>query len=294
MFLGFGLVDRGAERIVPPSGFTMTLTVFSAAAMAFLAVFVAGVSGGAERAAAAWTESLAGTATVHMPVTGEDAEALVAAVQAVLDQTPGIESAAPLRAEEQAALLAPWFGDESPLDIMNFPVIFEVTLTDEGPDRDELIRRLNDTAPGAVFDDHGQWREPVLAAAGRLQGLARLSLGLIAAITASVIALAASSSLAANAKVIDVLRLVGATDSFITRLFVRRFTVRALAGAAAGSLAGLIAVLLTPSVDGASGFAGVGFTGAGWLWPFVIPVLAGVIAYAATRVAAGRQLKERA
>ena len=294
MFLGFGLVDRGAERIVPPSGFTMTLTVFAAAAMAFLAVFVAGVSGGAERTATAWSESLAGTATVHLPVAGEDAEALAAAAQGVLDQTPGIENSTRLTVEDQAALLSPWFGEDLSLDIMNFPVVFEVTLTEEGPDRDELIRRLNEAAPGAVFDDHGQWREPVLAAAGRLQGLARLSLGLIAAITASVIALAASSSLAANAKVIDVLRLVGATDRFITRLFVRRFTVRALAGAAAGSLAGLIAVLLTPSVDGASGFAGVGFTGAGWLWPFVIPVLAGVIAYAATRVAAGRQLKERA
>ena len=38
--------DPGIERIVPRAGFTMTLTLAAAAAMAFLAVFVAAVAGG--------------------------------------------------------------------------------------------------------------------------------------------------------------------------------------------------------------------------------------------------------
>ncbi len=294
MLLGFGLVDRTAERIVPPSGFTMTLTLFSAAAMAFLAVFVAGVSGGADRSAAKWAASLAGTATVLLPPAGAETEVMVTAVQSVLDQTPGIDHARRLDTGEQAALLAPWFGDDLPVDSMNFPVIFDVALTEEGPDQMELLRRLTEVAPGAVYDDHGQWRAPVLAAADRLQGLARLSLVLIAGITAAVVALAASTSLAANSKVIDVLRLVGASDGFIIRLFVRRFTVRAIAGAVAGSFLGLLAVLLVPDADGVTALASVGFTGAGWLWPFAVPAVAGAIAFVATRVSAGRQLKERA
>ena len=52
---------------------------------------------------------------------------------------------------------------------------------------------------------------------------------------AAMITLAARAALAANAEVIRVLRLVGAKDSYIARAFVRRFTLRTLAGAAVGA-----------------------------------------------------------
>jgi cell division transport system permease protein len=108
------------------------------------------------------------------------------------------------------------------------------------------------------------------------------------------ITLAANAALAANAQVIQVLRLVGARDIFIARAFVRRFTLRALAGAAAGTFLGVIAVLLLPSTDIAGGFlTGLGFQGAGWIWPLFIPILAASVAFVATRAAALKTLKER-
>lgn len=107
------------------------------------------------------------------------------------------------------------------------------------------------------------------------------------------ITLAANASLAANAQVIGVLRLVGARDIYIARAFVRRFTLRALAGAAAGTAGGLVAVMLLPSADAAGGFlTGLGFQGAGWLLPFLLPPVAAVTAFLATRAAAFRKLKE--
>jgi cell division transport system permease protein len=110
---------------------------------------------------------------------------------------------------------------------------------------------------------------------------------------AAMITLAANASLAANAQVIRVLRLVGARDAFIARAFVRRFTLRAAAGSAAGALAGLVGVALLPSADMAGGFlTGLGFQGAGWLWPFLLPPLAAMVAFIATRFAAFRKLKE--
>ena len=36
--------DRQADRIVPPTGYTVRLTLFTAAAMAFLAVFALALS----------------------------------------------------------------------------------------------------------------------------------------------------------------------------------------------------------------------------------------------------------
>ncbi|MFZ1340247.1 MAG: FtsX-like permease family protein, partial [Paracoccaceae bacterium] len=134
---------------------------------------------------------------------------------------------------------------------------------------------------------------PLAEAAGRLRLLGWLAIALIGATMSAMITLAANASLAANAQVIRVLRLIGAKDSYIARAFVRRFTLRALSGAAAGALAGLIGVALLPRADAAGGFlTGLGFTGLGWLWPFVLPPLAAVVAFVATRRAAFAKLKE--
>lgn len=288
LFLG----DRGPERVVPSQGFTMTLTLVAAAAMAFLAVFVGAVASGADRLGESWTETLSNTATVRLIAEPDTADAQAATIAQILSETPGVATSRRIAEDEQAGLLAPWLGDDLPLDLVQLPVLFELTLTEEGPDTADLRQRLTAAAPGVVYDDHEQWRAPVAKAAARLSLIANLSVVLIGLITAAVIALAASASLAANGQVIDVLRLVGADDTYITRVFVRRFALRAAAGAAAGSLCGVIAVLIVPDADGVAGVLSIGFKGLGWLWPFFVPVAAAVFAYAATRFAATRRLRE--
>lgn len=107
------------------------------------------------------------------------------------------------------------------------------------------------------------------------------------------ITLAAQSALAANSQVIEVLRLVGARDTYIARAFVRRFTLRAITGAAIGTALAMIGIAFLPSADAAGGFlTGLGFTGASWLLPLLMPPLAGLVAFLATRIAALRKLKE--
>ena len=116
---------------------------------------------------------------------------------------------------------------------------------------------------------------------------------LIAGVLAAMVMLAASASLAANARVIDVLRLIGARDSFVARAFTRRFTLRALVGAAAGTLLGMASVALLPRSDGPTAFlTDLAFRGPEWLAPLLIPLLAGATAFWTTRLAALRRLKE--
>jgi cell division transport system permease protein len=168
----------------------------------------------------------------------------------------------------------------------------EVALEEEGFDAAGLRARIEAELPGAVLDDHTRWRAPLARAAERLRALGWLALALIAASTAAMIWLAAQAALAANAQVIRVLRLVGARDATIARAFVRRFTLRAGWGAAAGTAAGLVAMALLPEADDAGGFlTGLGFEGAGWLLPLLIPPLAALTAFAATRLAAQRTLR---
>lgn len=285
--------DSHADRVVPPSGHTAWLTTFTAAAMTFLAVFALALALASGRLADRWADALARTATIRISAPADQLTMQTRAVLDILATTPGVDSARALDAAEQRKLLEPWFGPDLPVEDLPIPQLVELVEGDDGYDTEGLRQRLAAEAPGAVLDDHARWRRPLALAAGRLNLLAGLSLVLILGAMAAMITLAANASLSANAQVIRVLRLVGAKDSYIVRAFVRRFTLRALGGACIGALAGLIGVALLPAADTAGGFlTGLGFQGAGWLWPLTLPPLAAAIAFAATRAAAFTKLKE--
>ncbi|WP_173861038.1 ABC transporter permease [Tabrizicola sp. TH137] len=285
--------DRQADRVVPPTGHTAWLTGFTAGAMTFLAVFALALSMAADRLADRWSDALARTATIRISAPADQMQAQTAAVLEVLRTTPGIAEARALSDDEQKALLAPWFGPDLPIDALPLPRLVEVTEAPEGYDGEGLRQRLLAEAPGAVLDDHTRWRRPLATAAARLNLLGGLSILLIGAAMAAMITLAANAALAANAQVIRVLRVVGAQDDYIAAAFVRRFTLRALAGSAIGAVAGMIGIALLPPVDEAGGFlTGLGFQGAGWLLPLLLPPVAALVALLATRAAAFRKLRE--
>lgn len=285
--------DRHADRVVPPSGHTAWLTSFTAGAMTFLAVFALALSLASGRLAERWGDALARTATIRISAPADQLDYQTRAVLQVLESTPGVESARALTDEEQRKLLEPWFGPDLPVDALPVPRLIELTETADGYDAEGLRQRLAAEAPGAVLDDHTRWRRPLATAATRLRLLGLASILLIGATMAAMITLAANAALAANAQVIEVLRLVGARDSYIVRAFVRRFAVRALIGSAVGALAGMAGVALLPAADAAGGFlTGLGFTGWGWLWPLGLPLIAATVAFFATRAAAVRKLKD--
>jgi cell division transport system permease protein len=290
--IDFAIGDAQAEKAVPPTGFTVRLTVFSAAAMAFLVVFALALSLAAGRLADRWSDELARSATVRISAPVEQMAAQTEAALNVLRTTAGVESARALTLEEQRELLAPWFGPELPLDALPLPQMIEVIETASGFDGDGLRLRLAGEVPGAVLDNHARWRGPLVSAASSLRLLGWVSIILIAFATGAMITLAANAALAANAQVIAVMRLVGARDSYIAQAFMRRFTLRALAGAAAGTVFGALALLLLPSASEEGGFlTGLGLQGAHWLLLILIPILAAVVAFLATRLAAHNTLR---
>lgn len=280
------------DRVVPPTGFTARLTLFTAAAMAFLAVFAMAMSFAADRLAMRWDSELARTATLRISAPEGQMAAQTAAAIRLLETTPGIEAARAIPADEAQALLEPWFGPDLPVESLPIPQLIEVTTTAEGYDATGLRARLQAEVPGAVLDDHTRWRAPLIAAANRIRLFGTVAVALIALSTAAMVTLAAQAALAANGQVIRVLRLIGASDNYIARAFVRRFALRALIGAAAGTAAGIVAVLFLPNDDAAGGFlTGLGFRGWAWLWPLLIPPFAAAVAWGATRAAALRTLR---
>lgn len=281
-----------ADRVVPPSGYTATLTTLTAGAMAFLAVFALALSISTGHLADRWTGAMARSATVRISAPADQLERQTSKVLEVLETTPGVEFARAVTSDETRSLLEPWLGPDLPVESLPIPQLIEVTEAEEGFDAEGLKLRLQAEAPGAVLDDHLRWRAPLVASANRIRAMGFLSLALIGAATAAMITLAAQAALAANGQVIRTLRLIGAEDGYIARAFVRRFTLRALVGALAGTAAGTIGVALLPSAAAEGGFlTGLGFSGVEWLWPLAIPALAAIVALLATRAAAYRTLR---
>jgi cell division transport system permease protein len=292
-FTALFVPDAQADRVVPPTGFTATLTTFSAIAMGFLAVFALALTLASGRLADRWSNELARSSTLRISAPADQMETQIVAALRVLQTTPGVAAARRLSEAEQQALLEPFFGPDLPLGDLPIPQLIEISETSEGYDSAGLRLRLTAEVPGAVLDDHTRWRKPLVAAAGRIRLLGWTAFLLIGGAMAAMITLAAHAALAANTQVIKVLRLVGAQDSYIAGAFVRRFTFRGFSGAGIGAGLGALAVWLLPAAQTSSGFlTGLGFQGLHWLWPLGIPVLGGIVAFGATRAAAHRKLKE--
>jgi cell division transport system permease protein len=288
------LGDPQADRAVPPTGVTARLTVFVAAVMAFLAVLTLAISLTTGRVAEVWAQELAQSATLRLPVNPQTADALLLEALDVLETTPGVTSARALSAQEQKALLEPWFGPDLPLEALPIPQLIEIITDGETYDADGLRARLSAQVPGAVLDDHTAWRAPLLEAASSVRFVSWTVILLIGVTVAAMITLAAQASLAANAQVIRVLRLVGARDVYIARAFVRRYTVRAGFGAVVGVVIGAAVTTMMPQGGaGESILMGVGFDGAEWFLLPLIPLLSAVVAFFATRAAAFRRLREQ-
>lgn len=281
-----------SRLVVPRSGRGVWLVSSSAAAMAFLAVFALALSVSAARLAQNWQAALSQTATVRISAPPEEMMEQTAIVLEILRTTPGIADAREMTDDEQAGLLEAWLGPDLPLDALPLPRLIDVTETADGPDRQGLRLRLSAEAPGAVYDDHTRWRRPLADGAARLRQLANLSLVLIGSVMTVIVMLASSASLASNAQVIRVLRLVGAQDRFIAQAFVRRMTLRATLGAAAGTALGAMAMLFLPDpAMGSNTLSGMGFQGAGWLLPAILPIITALLAWASAKATALGVLK---
>ena len=191
--------DRQRDRVVPPTGYTASLTTFTSAAMAFLAVFAIALSITASRLSDHWSEALARSSTLRILAPASQMQQQLASAMEILNTTPGISATRIISLEEQRALLEPWFGPDLPIENLPLPRLIDIEENASGYDEQSLRLRLIADVPGAVLDDHTRWRRPLVKAAQRLSVLGNFSILLMAATSAAMITLAARASMAANA-----------------------------------------------------------------------------------------------
>ncbi|WP_259781451.1 cell division protein FtsX [Aestuariispira ectoiniformans] len=198
-----------------------------------------------------WREGLTGTITIQVPPLPDDSkEETDARVQAALDvakRTLGLGEVDVLPEEKMAALLEPWLGSSLDPSALPLPHLLTAEIEDESLlDLEDLRRRLDAAAPEAVVDDHQIWRERMVGLLRLLQLLAWTVVGLVGACAAIMVVFATRGGMATHRDVVEVLHLIGATDSYIAGQFQRHTLRAAIWGGGLGSLAavGMIAVLL--------------------------------------------------
>lgn len=263
--------------------------------MAFLAALALGASLVAERAAEGWREGLAGRLTVQVlppeqgAVKNQLADETRAAV-AVLKETDGIVTVAPLSESETAALVEPWIGSGAMVADLPLPRMIDATISPGVKiDLASLARRLKSVAPDSVLDDHTRW-------IGRLRGLADgivvsayFILVLIAVATAATVAFATRAGLEAHHDIVALLHQMGAHSGFIARTFEWHYLISALLAATLGAF---VAALLF-SMAGGLEMAGVepvpflppmALRLSELAWIATIPVAAALIAWATARL----------
>ncbi|PZQ52354.1 MAG: cell division protein FtsX [Rhodovulum sulfidophilum] len=276
--------DPFADRVVPRGARAAVSVGFLAAVMAFFAVLALALALAAGRLADSWAGELARDATLQIFAPQDEVEAQARAALNVLRTTPGIVAVRVVTLEEQKALLEPWLGPGFAVETLPLPLMIEVTTDRTELNAESLALRLSGEAPGAVFDDHAAWRQPLVTTARRLRIFALVCLGLTAVALGAVIGLAARAAVSANGQVIQTLRLIGARDGYISDAFTRRLTLRALTGAVIGGGLGLGLLAALPQAD-EQGFFLVGLGLHGWHWalPVLVPIIAGLVAFLVTR-----------
>jgi cell division transport system permease protein len=236
--------------IIPPEAAPLRTLIVTMAVMCYLASLAIGALIIINGAVDNWTRGLSNEITVQIQdEPGADIEAKLGAAEAILNATPGITSAAILDRAESLRLLEPWIG-KTDLEDLPVPRLIRATVDEKArPDFAALEQKLRSEIAGASLDTHQRWAAELTRMAATLSQLSYLILLLICTSAIAMVIFAARAVLDANGKVVDVLNLVGARDSYIARQIDKRFITTGLWS----GLIGVVLGLLTFFVVGLSG-----------------------------------------
>lgn len=259
------------------------------AIMMFLTVLAAAAGLALGSAARGLSADLVGRLTIQLPEA--DPVLRETGKQAILSELGRlgvVDKVEPVSEERLAALLDPWLGTEGHDADLPIPALIDVELRRATPaDVADVRKAVQAVVPAARVDEHARWLAPL---ANLLQSLKWLALALVllmTAATAATVVLAARAALNTHKSVIEVMHLLGSTDSQVAGLFQRRIALDALFGGLAGLAGALTVMALVGSRVNAIGSDLLGSAGLGWLdWGIILalPLFGALLATVAARL----------
>jgi len=188
-----------------------------------------------------WQKDLAGGLTIQVPPpaaaeSGRLHGARIDRLVELLSGWPGVADARHLGPAEVSALLEPWLGETAASEDLPVPSLIAVELAPgAAPDLAALTAELRRVEPGVLVDDHQRWLGDLLALGRSIKvGAFVVVLLIIFAAVVAVIFLT-RTGLAIHQKVISLLHVIGAHDTYIAQ----QFQLHALRLGLLGGLVGL-------------------------------------------------------
>jgi cell division transport system permease protein len=288
-----------ATPIIPKHAAPLRALTVTMAVMCYLACLAIGALFLVNRAVTSWTNGLTGEVTVQVRETrGDDMDAKLKKAEEIIAAEPGITSVEVLDRDAGVKLLEPWLGQN---DLADLPVprLIRVRINPSaGTDFGVLSAALSQAVPGATVDTHERWVDQLTDMARSLSRLALLVLALIIVSAVAMVIFATRAALSANRQIVDVLRLVGASNGFISRQIDKRFILSGLFAGLIGTALGLVTFLVlglsrtTAVADAALDILSIP-SGANWplyVSLLLLPVVATVIALVTSRLTLIRML----
>lgn len=209
-----------------------------------------------------WAAGLENKVTVEIPAADSGGDTIAPGIVASMTDEaarmlmghPDVQEAHILEEDEIKHLLSPWLGDDMVMDSIPIPGLISVTFNKGAtPDLKDLEVQLRDVAPQARIDTHENWLEDVMRFTGALQFAALLLTLIIGATTLVAVAGGVRSKLSENKEELELLHLMGASDSYIARQLQRHTLILSLQGGAAGVAMGGILLFVISMVAGKIG-----------------------------------------
>ena len=216
------------------------------AIMAFIASLALVFALSANRLKTDWHSDLSRSATIQVMLENSEVRDLkIKSALSILETQLPAASIKELSSDDAKALLRPWLGSVDLPDDLPIPALISV----EFPSAADLnIEALQSQllAEGLIvdIDDHSRWSAQIKRTGRGLLASALAMLGLVFFACAAVSAFATQAALSAQKDVIRVLLQVGASDKFVTKLFIKQAGKRGLISGFIGVILGTIAALI--------------------------------------------------
>jgi cell division transport system permease protein len=193
-----------------------------------------------------WSNSLSGTLTIQIPAaaSGDETEARIKRVVALLREQAGVLRVRVLSAGEASALVEPWLGRGAAAIGLPLPRLVDVGVADDARiDMADLRKRIEAAAPGTTVEEHQKWLDEMIGVIRWGWRLALVVVVLIFFAAAMTIVFAMRTSLRIHRNVTDVLHLIGARDQYIAEQFQRHaFRLGLLGGLIGAGFAALVII----------------------------------------------------
>ncbi|MFM5930692.1 MAG: cell division protein FtsX [Novosphingobium sp.] len=237
---------KGSAELVPQTRLSGPIP-WVIAIMVMLTVIAAAGGLALRKMASVAANELSGGVTVQIVEARTDVrDAQAKQAVAVLRAIPGVSAAVPVPQAEVDSLVEPWLGGEVGEAEIPVPALIDVRLSG-AVDRnrlEDLRSAMRQRVPSARVDAQSTWLKPVFGALTSLQWLALILVLLLGFATAAAVLLATRSALGSNRETIEIVHLLGGTDSQIARIYQRSTAIAAAEGGVAGFAAAIIVVIL--------------------------------------------------